>query len=275
VFIFAVLCSLNFKFTYSYSMKFSIVTATYNCGPIVLNAIKSVNSQDYLDIEHIVIDGSSKDDTLELLQSNASCFSCLVSEPDSGIYEALNKGIDRATGDVIGILHADDVFVDEHVITSIQNAFDRHSGVDLVIGNVAYVDSEDSDRPLRMYISKRFRLWMFRFGFMPAHTATFIKKSVFDRFGVYRTDFVSAGDFDFFVRTLWRKKVPYVFLDGTIVYMRTGGMSSSGIKSYYRTSIEILRSLRENGVYSNWLFVLLRLPVKLFSQWYYRLKRVG
>jgi len=257
-------------------VKFSIITLTFNSAQTIVNCLNSINSNIHPDfeIEHIIVDGFSSDSTVSLIR-NYSPSSVVFFRMPRGIYDALNFGISRCSGDVISILHSDDVFVDAHVLSSIKEEFERQPSADLIIGNVAYISPKVFNSTVRIYKSSRFRLWMFRFGFMPAHTASFIKKSVYDYHGLYRTDFVSAGDFDFFVRTLLLSKVPYFYTDRTIVNMRTGGMSSSGFQSYYRTSIELLRSLRENGVYSNWVFVLLRLPVKLISQLFSLLKSFG
>lgn len=251
-------------------MKISIVTATYNCASSVADCLASVAGQVYADVEHVVIDGASTDGTLEVLQAHRDSLAVLVSEPDSGIYGALNKGIALATGEVVGVLHADDIFCSTDTLIAVASVFEREPSIDIVFGDVVYTGLANPNKILRFYSGVRFASWKLRFGFMPPHTATFFRKSIFDRHGSYRSDYMSAGDFEFFVRTIFKCKVKYFYLKKTIVNMRVGGMSTSGWKSHKRTSIEFLRALRENGVYSNLFFIILRLPIKYFEKLYFR-----
>ena len=247
-------------------MKVSLITATYNCESIIRNCLVSAAHQSYEKIEHIIIDGGSTDKTLDILSQYESQIALVLSEKDQGIYEALNKGIMRASGDVIGILHSDDFFENKNVIADVVQIFKSNPQIPMVIGSVVYVDCNNADKIIRLYSSKKFRAWMLRFGFMPAHTATFIRKDVFQKIGLYNTRYVSAGDFEFFVRAFWLYKIPFFATNQVFVRMRIGGLSSSGVKSYWRSSIEILSALHNYKVYSNFLFIFIRLPIKKINQ---------
>ena len=255
-------------------MKISIITVTFNSSPVLADCLDSVYNQSHDDIEHVVIDGASNDNTLEILRGRRNMLSALVSEPDNGIYDALNKGIYRATGDIVGVMHADDVFSDSLVLANVNDAFNSYPDAEVIIGNVVFFDSNNSNNILRKYTSSRFRPWMLRFGFMPAHTAMFIRRSVFERIGVYKDDYVSAGDFEFFVRLFVVYRIKPIFLKKTLVHMSIGGLSTSGWKSHWRTTIEIRRALRESGIYSNLVFILARLPIKLIDQIIFRVDNI-
>ena len=254
-------------------MKISIVTATYNSISFISDCINSVKNQSYDDIEHIIVDGSSSDGTHEFLKKNSNNFTKLISEPDKGIYDALNKGISISSGDIIGILHSDDTFENENVINLIQETFKNNSNVDAVIGNVVFFDKSFPQINKRLIRSAKFKPWMMRFGFMPAHTGTFIRSSVIKKIGNYQIDYRSAGDFEFFVRFFHVYKLDFCYLSRILVKMRMGGTSTSGIRSYFRTSIEILKALRQHGIYSNIFFILLRLPLKLIDQLIFLIKK--
>lgn len=250
-------------------MKISIVTITYNSVLTILECINSVKHQNYKNIEHILIDGSSSDGTIELLSENSKNFTKIISEPDKGIYDALNKGIANSSGDVIGILHSDDKFENEKVISEIAEIFNEDPNIDIVIGNVVFFDKEFSNKKKRIIRSYRFKPWMLRFGFMPAHTATFIRSSVFKKIGNYKDEYKSAGDFEFFIRIFIVNKLKCYFLNKIITNMRFGGTSTKGIKSYLTTSLEILKALRQYKIYSNIFFILARLPIKWLNQLIY------
>jgi glycosyltransferase involved in cell wall biosynthesis len=246
-------------------LKISLITVSYNNIETIENCLSSINSQTYKSIEHIVIDGLSVDGTVELLQSHKDQLTVLKSELDNGIYDALNKGLSYVTGDVIGIVHADDILVDKLSIERVADCFHNHPESDMVIANAYFFDPV-TNKIKRFYKSSNFKPWMMRFGFMPAHTATFLKKSVIEKYGAYNKTYTSAGDFDLFVRLILINNVSYVFLDKFITAMSIGGTSTNGFVSYWRSSLEIMRALKSNGIKSNWMFVLIRLPVKGFKR---------
>jgi glycosyltransferase involved in cell wall biosynthesis len=253
-------------------VKVSIITPTFNCASVLGNCLSSIANQSYYPIEHVVVDAASTDSTLELLKNRRKQLSVLISEPDDGIYAALNKAVKFTTGEVLGILHADDIFSHNKVISDVTNIFKLNSDIDVVIGNVLFFDPKNKNKPVREYVSSNFRTWMFRFGFMPAHTATFIRRSIVEKVGSYSENFKSAGDFDFFIRLFFFKNIKIFYLEETLVHMSIGGTSSSGINSYLRTTREILIILRKYGIYSNYFLVTLRIPIKFLSKCFFIFK---
>lgn len=246
-------------------MKISIITVCYNSAQFLESAIVSVLTQNYPNIEYIVIDGGSVDSTLSILDSYSDRAVHVLSEPDKGIYDAMNKGIALSTGDIIGILNSDDFYPNSNVVSDVVEVFKENADIDLLLGNVDFVLSDNLIKPVRTYSSFKFSPWKMRFGLMPAHPAAFIKRSAYQEVGLYKLDYKIAADFDMFVRMLVCDKFKYKKLDKILVRMRIGGVSTSGIKSYWLSSKEILHSLNENGVYSNVLLVFLRLPIKFFQ----------
>jgi glycosyltransferase involved in cell wall biosynthesis len=234
--------------------------------------LNSIASQSFNNIEHIVIDGGSTDGTLECIKQAKNKINYLVSESDNGIYDALNKGIQKATGDIIGILHSDDIYADPNVISEVNIFFESSPNIDIVMGNVLYFDDIKKGRPTRHYRSDLFKPWMLRFGFAPAHTATFIRTSFANRVGPYCTDLNTAGDFEFFVRVFLMKQKNYAYLKRTLVFMRNGGKSNSGVISYLKSSNEIIFALIKNQIYSNWAFILWRLPLKAIGILFFKLR---
>jgi len=245
--------------------KISIITVCYNSSLYIRTAIESVIIQDYSDIEYIVIDGSSTDNTISIVSEYKDRIAHFVSEPDKGIYDAMNKGIALASGDVIGILNSDDFYPNNRVILDVVNCFRATPDVDIVLGNVDFVSAKDLTKPLRYYSSFKFSPWKMRFGFMPAHPAAFIKKTTYDQAGQYKLGYKIGADFDMFVRMLWVYKLPFSKINKSFVRMRIGGVSNSSFKSYWVITSEILRSLKENKIYSNIFLVSMRLPIKFIQ----------
>ncbi len=244
-------------------MKVSIITACFNRVDTIEKCLASISSQSFKDIEYIIIDGASNDGTLEMLKKSDVKIDLLISENDNGIYDALNKGIINSTGEIIGILHSDDVYAHKNVISEITGFFESNPNVEIVFGNVNYFKKNNSKKPIRTYKSNYFKKWMFIFGFTPAHTAAFIKKSVFDRHGLYRDDFKYAGDFEFFLRVLLVFSTPYALLNQTFINMQMGGKSNLNLKSYVNNTREIIFALKTNGIISNFFLVSIRFPIKI------------
>lgn len=242
-------------------MKISIITATWNSGTTIRNTIESVLSQDYPDFEHIIIDGMSKDNTIDIVKEYEPKYNgrlIYISEKDNGIYDAMNKGIRMATGDVIGILNSDDFYTTNFILSQINKSFKL---VDVIYGDVHYVDGNNLKKCVRYYSSKGFKFWQMRLGFMPPHASFYCKANVYNDCGEYDITLKSAADFDIVLRILKKGyKTKYVPLD--FVTMRTGGMSTSGLKSYKRTIDETLKSLRKNGIYSNYILLLIKCAYK-------------
>lgn len=247
-------------------MKVSIITVCFNSETFISSAIQSVLSQDYSNIEYIIIDGGSRDSTPSIIESFGDQVDYFVSEPDKGIYDAMNKGVFRATGDIIGILNSDDFYCDKSTISKVVEAFKTEPSTHMVLGNIDFVKLDKLDEPVRHYSSYRFKPWKMRFGFMPAHPGAFIKSSAYQKVGNYKLGYKIAADFEWFVRAFFLKNLQFIKLNETLVRMREGGVSSSGLQSYKITTYEILKALKSNGVYSNTLMVISRLPVKALQK---------
>lgn len=239
-------------------MKISIITATYNSGKTVGDTLKSVLAQTYHDYELLVVDGASKDNTLEVVKKMEPLFEGrmrYISEPDKGIYDAMNKGIRMATGEVIGILNSDDFYTSDDALACIAWTLENEK-VDAVYGDIHYVDDEDLKKCVRYYSSKPFRRWMMRLGFMPAHPSFYCRKEVYEKFGAFDAEnYRVAADFENLLRLIFVNKIKTHYINKDFVTMRTGGASNSGLESHKRIMHDHLKALKKNGVYSN-IFLL-------------------
>lgn len=243
-------------------MRISIITAAWNSGSTIRSTIKSVLKQSYKDIEYIIVDGASKDNTLDIIREFEPEFNgrmLWISEPDKGIYDAMNKGIRMASGDIVGIINSDDFFTDDHVIESVAKGI---KGEDAVYGDIHFVKPDDLNKCVRYYSSKRFRPWQMRFGFMPAHPSFYCRKELFERYGYYDTSLKSAADFELLLRFLYKEKISAKYIDIDFVTMRIGGQSTSGIRSYMTTNSDTLHALASNGIYSNYFFMICKCVYK-------------
>ena len=247
-------------------MKISIVTVAYNSSATIENTLCSVEAQAYPDLEYIVVDGGSTDNTLGLVEKHPSLVTKLISEPDQGIYDAMNKGVLRASGEIIGILNSDDFYAHPGVLNEVAAVFLENPTVDVVLGDVDFVADCDLEKTVRTYRAGRFSPWMFRFGMMPPHPAVFVRRSAYERVGLYKLGYRIAADFDFLVRLLMIDGARYHIANRHWVRMRTGGASTAGWRSNLVSTGEMLRSLKENKVFSSLPMVLFRLPVKFFRQ---------
>lgn len=244
-------------------MKISIVTVSYNAAATIADTIASVQAQDHPDIEHIIVDGASSDGTAELVARMADACTRWISEPDQGLYDAMNKGIALATGDVIGILNADDYFVDSSSVSAIADAFASNPGGDAILGDIAFVD--EHQRTTRRYRSNRFRPALTRWGWMPAHPGMYLTRQAYDRVGSYRTDLKIAADFDFVVRAFNVIGLRYSYLPRVLVHMRLGGASTDGWRARITINREVVRACRENGVYTNLAMIMSKYPLKVLE----------
>jgi len=247
-------------------LKISIITVCYNSQAFISSAIESVISQDYDQAEFIIIDGASTDDTVSIVHSFGDSVSYFISEPDKGIYDAMNKGVQRATGDIIGILNSDDFYLNDQVLHQVAELFAADPELEVVLGDVDLVNDDDLTRPVRRYPVGNFKPWMFRFGLMPPHPAVFVRKSSYERVGLYKLGYKIAADFDLLTRLLLIDGAKYQVAHKTWVRMRTGGASTSGLNSVMIITREMKRSLQENDMYTNQLMLACRLPFKLLTQ---------
>lgn len=246
-------------------MKISIITATYNSEATVKDTIESVLKQTYSDIEYIIVDGGSKDGTMDIVRHYEPEFGGRmkwISEKDKGIYDAMNKGIRMATGDVIGILNSDDFYTSDNVLEQINMTFEKDN-VDAVYADIHFVDDSDLNKTVRYYSSKVFRRGLMRLGFMPAHPSFYIKKVCFDKIGLYNTSYRIAADFEFLLRAIFINRIKTKYIEEDFVTMRTGGVSTSGLSSHKLIMKEHLRAFKENKIYTNRLLLSLRYVYKI------------
>lgn len=248
-------------------MKITVITATYNSAQTLSDTIESVFRQTHKDIDYIIVDGASKDGTLDIIKQYEPKFEGrlrYVSEPDRGIYDAMNKGIKMAEGEVIGLLNSDDFYTSDDVLEKISAAFEE-TNVDAVYGDVHYVAQDDLKHCTRYYSSRAFRPRWMRLGFMPAHPSFYCKRSVYQEHGLYNLDYKIAADFEQLLRLLYLHRIRTSYLPFDFVTMRTGGASSSGFRSHKQIMKDHLRALRNNGVPSNFFLLSLRYPYKIFE----------
>jgi glycosyltransferase involved in cell wall biosynthesis len=244
-------------------IKVSIITVVFNNVKYIENAINSVLSQSYNDIEYIVIDGGSTDGTIDVIKEYQDKISVFISEADKGIYDALNKGIAHSSGDVVAILNSDDQFCNTCIVSDMMHKMDE-SNAEFCFSDMVIVDNL-SGRILRYYMASYFKRWMFRIGWMPPHPTCFIKRSLFDEFGVYSTDYKIAGDFDLLVRFFYGRNIRWSYLDKISIKMSASGVSNSGWRSKRLIFNEISRSLHSNGVWSLSIFQLIRYIIRMLE----------
>lgn len=243
----------------------SIITVCFNSAATIRDTLESVFAQTYPSIEYIIIDGASTDATLNIIDGYKSRIDHIISEPDRGIYDAMNKGIAKATGNIIGILNSDDFYENNQVIENVVKCFAEHPDSDLVFGDVVFVKPNRTDSITRHYSSHNFRAWKLRFGWMPPHPATFIRARAYQQTEPYKLDYKISADYEMFVRMLMVKQLHFTRLNKVLVRMRSGGVSSSGLKSNIILNAEIVKACRSNGIYTNLVMVLSKIPFKLLE----------
>lgn len=224
-------------------MKVSIITTCYNRAGTIRGAIESVLAQDYPDIEYIVVDGASEDGSLDVIKEYEGRIAKVVSEPDRGMYEAINKGIRLATGDVVGLLHSDDFLYDNQVVSRIVSRLEE-TGADFLYGNGLFVNAGNTDKVVRNWIGGAYRVWKVRHGWLPLHPTCYIRREAIEKRGLYNETFKIAADSDFLFRYLLGGDMTVTYLDEYIVRMRMGGLStdSGKRKLMWREDIRMYRS---------------------------------
>ncbi len=249
------------------NIKVSIITVTYNSASTIADTIQSVLAQTYPNIEYIIIDGASKDDTLDIVKSFQADFGerlRYISEPDKGIYDAMNKGFQLATGDIVGILNSDDFFTSNDVIEKMTESF-HADDIDAVYGDIHFVNAENLGKCTRYYSSKGFRPWKLRFGFMPAHPSFYIKRDVMLKAGLYKTDYKIGADYEMMVRLFHKKGIRSRYIPMDFVTMRAGGTSTKNVSSKITLIKEDVRGCMENGMYTNVLLICTKFFIKIFE----------
>lgn len=246
-------------------MKISVITACFNSGETLRDTIRSVLSQHYDDWEHVIVDGQSHDNTLDIIREMEPEYRGRlrwVSEPDKGIYDAMNKGIRMATGDIIGILNSDDFFSNNEILSRVNEEF-KGDRIDAVYGDIHFVDPNSLTDCARYYSSSFFKPWMMTFGYQPAHPSFYCHRSCYEKYGDFDISFRVAADFEIMLRLIYinRIKTRYIPLD--FVTMRLGGASTNGPASHLNILRDHYRAYRKNGVFRGYCFDFMRYPLKL------------
>ncbi len=245
-------------------MKVSIITVSYNSAETIEDTIRSVASQAYPDIEYIIVDGKSSDATLDIVARYKDNISKVISEKDHGIYDAMNKGVKLATGDIIGILNSDDFYADDMVITDIVNMFQAENCEGLY-ADLVYVDRDDTTKVTRTWNSGQYTKGKFLKGWMPPHPTFFVLKKVYDEHGLYNTEFRSAADYEIMLRFVHRFGIKLSYLPRVITKMRSGGQSNVTLKNRIKANFEDRKAWKINGLKPG-LMTLTRKPLsKLFQ----------
>ncbi len=232
-------------------MKITVITVCYNSASTIGDTIKSVASQSYSNKEHIVVDGNSKDATMEIVRAS-SCISRYVSEPDMGIYDAMNKGIALASGDVVGTLNADDFYMNNHVLKDVAEIF-SDPAVEACYGDLVYVRQDNVDQIVRFWKSEDYKSGLFKSGWMPAHPTFFVRKSVYERLGNFDLNYKIAADFELLFRFIEKNKIKTRYLPKVLVKMRLGGTTNKNLSNIFQQNKEIVNILGK--YYSNFSLI--------------------
>jgi len=245
-------------------MKVSIITTSYNSSETIKGTLESVASQSTLShIEHIIVDGGSSDDTLSIIDSFPHVAKC-ISEPDKGIYDGMNKGIQLATGDVVGFLNSDDFFASSECVKLIIRAF-QTTNKDAMYGDLFYVDQKDTDKITRKWFAGDYDKENFLTGWMPPHPTFYVKREMFDKYGLFNLELKSAADYELMLRFLYKHDLSIGYIQETLVKMREGGMSNRSIKNRLRANREDKRAWEINGLTPKFYTTYLK-PIKKIKQ---------
>jgi glycosyltransferase involved in cell wall biosynthesis len=230
-------------------MKVSIITATYNSATTITACTNSVLNQSYADIEYIIMDGGSEDDTIKIITEAAKLNPNIIlkSEPDNGIYDALNRGIALATGHIIGFVHSDDFLADIDVISHIVETFGAENA-DGVYGDLHYVAFENTNKIVRNWVSKPYKKKLLKKGWMPAHPTLFLKKEIYDTYGLFSLSYKIAADYDFILRVFKQKNLKFFYLEKTFIKMRVGGVSNKSFKNIVQKTKEDFKAIKANNI---------------------------
>jgi glycosyltransferase involved in cell wall biosynthesis len=246
------------------NMKISVITATFNRAATIERALQSVKSQTYKNIQITVVDGASTDETISKAKDVIGKTDIIISEPDEGIYDALNKGLEISNGEIIGFLHSDDLFYDDDVISKVVDVFADHT-IDVVYGDACFFSGQNSMEVRRRYRSSKLTLKNLAWGKMPAHPSIFIRRRIYDEIGYFETNFKIAADYEFLCRLAKLPNLRSVYLPFPFVRMQLGGASTGGFSSTILLNKEVLRAIKKNGIYTNLLMVLSKYPSKIME----------
>ena len=273
------------------TLKISVITAAYNSGKTIEDTLKSVSGQTYPDVEHIIKDGGSKDDTLEICERYRREFYTsserqgtsgkslkILSDKDKGIYDAMNQGIEAATGDVVGILNSDDFYTSEDVLQRVAEEFEADPRLEALYGDIHFV-SEDASlavpgKCVRYYSSSYFRPCLLRFGFMPAHPSFYVRREVYEKYGLYDLQFRTSSDFEWMVRIFAKYHINSKYIKKDFVTMREGGASTAGLEAKNRVDNDIVTSLKKHGIFTCGAFRYVRYAWKVSELLVSRIKNL-
>jgi len=250
-------------------MKISIITITYNSAATVEDTIRSVVDQDYPFIEYLIIDGKSKDRTLEIAEKYKDRIHRIISEKDKGLYDALNKGIQMATGDVIGFLHSDDIYADNKVISKVAEAFSSHPEADGFYADLVFVRRDDTRKVMRTWEAGPYQDGDFIKGWMPPHPTFFVRKHCYEKYGVFNTDLKLAADYELMLRFIHKHKIRLTYLPQVIVKMRMGGASNVSFFVRLKANMEDKLAWKINGLKPSAVTLLLK-PLRKITQFFKR-----
>ena len=257
------------------SMRISIITVAYNSGKTVRDTLESVLCQTYKDIEYIIVDGGSQDSTLDIIKEYEPRLEGrirLKSEPDKGIYDAMNKGIERASGDVIGILNSDDFYTSDDVLERVAKEFEADSELEAVYGDIHFVSPDNLKKCTRYYSSSYFRPWLLRFGFMPAHPSFYVRREVYEKYGLYDLQLRTSSDFEWMVRLFAKHHIRAKYIHKDFVTMRVGGESTNGMEAKRKVNNDIVASLKKHGIFTCGAFKYFRYAWKGIELIYTKIK---
>lgn len=249
-------------------MKISLITVTYNSAETLCDTLQSVLNQTFKDIDYIIVDGASKDSTMDIVKVFEPKFEGRLrwlSEPDRGIYDAMNKGVMMAQGEIVGILNSDDFFASNDILEKVNAAFKENPDVDGVYADVRYVGWNDTGKTVRMFSGKDFKREKLCWGKMPPHPSFYVKRECYDKFGLYSLDYPICADYDMFVKMIWMGNINTLYINDVFVNMRNGGTSSNGIKVHRKIMRERMRCVREHNMPSNFFKQTSRYFGKIFS----------
>ncbi len=248
-------------------MKVSIITTAYNSETTISETIKSVLQQNYSDIDYWIIDGQSTDRTMDIVRSYENKFNGrmhYLSEKDNGLYDAMNKGIKSCTGDIVGFLNSDDYFTSDDVIENIAKAFENND-IDAVYGDIHFIHDKEPDKIVRYYSSALFSPFWLRFGFMPAHPSFYVRRYIYEKYGMYSLEYKIASDYDIMVRLFYKHHIRTSYIKKDFVTMRTGGISTKNLKNRFLITREDVKACRNYGMYTNIFFISIKYFYKIFE----------
>ncbi|MCA0430589.1 MAG: glycosyltransferase [Bacteroidetes bacterium] len=248
------------------SLKVSIITITFNAEKTIESTIKSVLSQNYKNIEYIIIDGKSTDNTLNIINNYANQISKIISEKDKGLYDAINKGIEVSTGDIIALIHADDFYINENIISNYIEKFNE-TNADAVYANLYYVSATDESKIIRKWQSGFYKPDLFKWGWMPPHPTVLIKKKCYKQFGNYKLNYKTAADYECMLRLIHVNKIKLAYLNQFVIKMRVGGKSNQSIKNRLNANNEDKKAWLENNV-KPYFFTLILKPLRKITQFF-------